>query len=211
MIIRGRVCYNDTSQVSSLSVPISPTLEIVTDGIFLPGVSTIMNNVVNSNIGVPINNIALMVIGFTPSMSACMSLSSMNFFFYIGISSMGILNALIVSQSTSQVSKIGAGSSSIPYQAIPCGGGHIPPLFPSIGSRAFPSSKPKSFIGWGTSIISTIMPSTSTSFMLYGRLRVLHVYSAKREKPLQISLESHARLFPFSRDVIKGKALSWLV
>jgi hypothetical protein len=98
MVIRGRVCYNDTSQVSGLAVPISPTLEIVIDGIFPPGVSNIMTNVVNSTIGVPINNTAPLVVGFTPSMSACMSLSSMKNAFYIGMSSMGILNALIVSQ-----------------------------------------------------------------------------------------------------------------
>jgi hypothetical protein len=65
MVIRGRVCYNDTSQVSSLKVPISPTLEIVTDGIFFPGVSNIMTNVVNSNIGIMIKNTAPLVISFS--------------------------------------------------------------------------------------------------------------------------------------------------
>ena len=97
MVIRGQVCYNDTSQVSGLAVPISPTLEIVIDGIFFPSVSNIMTNVINSTIGVPINNISSLVVGFTP-MSACMPLSSMKNAFYIGMSSMEILNALIVSQ-----------------------------------------------------------------------------------------------------------------
>jgi hypothetical protein len=88
--------------------------------------------------------------------------------FYFGMSSMGMLNALVGSQSMSQVSNIGAGSSSIPYQVIPWGGGHIPPSFPSIGSGDFPSSGPNPFRGWGVSMGATSMPSTSTLFTLYG-------------------------------------------
>jgi hypothetical protein len=98
MVIRGQVCYNDTLEVSGLAVLISPTLEIVTDGIFPPDVLNKKNSVVNSTICVSINNTALLVIGFTPFMSECMSLSSMKNTFYIGMSSMGFLNALIVSQ-----------------------------------------------------------------------------------------------------------------
>jgi hypothetical protein len=92
--------------------------------------------------------------------------------------SMGILNVFIGSQLTSQVSEIGMGISSISFQAIPWGGGHIPPSFPSIGNGYFTSSNPNPFEGWGASTGATNMPSTSTPFTLYGVFRSNHFPSS---------------------------------
>jgi hypothetical protein len=124
---------DDTPQVSGSGVPTTPTSTIVTSEIFPPGMSNTMTSVVYSTIVALINNITPLVIGSTLSMSVTMSFSSTTNTFSFDMSLMGMLNALTGSQSTSQVSNIGVGSSSIPYQAIPWGGGHIPPSFPSLG------------------------------------------------------------------------------
>jgi hypothetical protein len=60
---------------------------------------------------------------------------------------MSMQNVLNGSQSMSQASNIGTWSSSIPYQAIPCGGVNISSLFPSIGSGSFPYFDPNPFMG----------------------------------------------------------------
>jgi hypothetical protein len=102
---------NDTSKVYGSRVPTTPTSEIVTSRIFSPSVSNIMTSVGNSTTVAPISNTVMLVIGSTPSMSVAMSfLSTMNNF-YFGMPSIAMLNALTTSQSTTQVSNIGAGRS----------------------------------------------------------------------------------------------------
>jgi len=64
------------------------------------------------------------------------------------------------------------GSSLIAYQDFSWGGGHIPPLLPSLESGSFPFSSPNPFVGWGgpmgNEFQSIGMPSTSILFTFYG-------------------------------------------
>jgi hypothetical protein len=97
------------------------------------GVSNQMMSVVQSTIPTSISGSTPSIIGSTHPLSAAMSLPSTTNSFSFGMPSMSMQSILTGSQSLTQTSNIGVGSSSIPYQVVPWGGGHISPSFPSIG------------------------------------------------------------------------------
>jgi len=139
------------------------------------GISNQIMRVVHSTIPTSIKSSSSLIIGFTHSLSATMSLPSTTNSFSFGFPSMCMQSILTSSQSLTQTYNVGVGSSFIPYHFVPWGGVHISPSFPSIERGSFPNYFPNPFTIWGGSMGSGFQSpsnsSSSTLFTLYGGFR----------------------------------------
>jgi hypothetical protein len=131
-----------------------------------------MKNLVQYTIATTTNNIASPVVSLTRISSATTSFMSTTNAFSYRMSSMGMFNALVSSQPTSQLWNVGVGSTQYPYQALSLGEGHeIPPSYPFAESGSIPFFVPNpAWVGaasMGSRSKSVSVPSISAQFTLY--------------------------------------------
>jgi len=101
------VVMEGTSKVYRLGAPTTPTLTIITRGIFPPGISNQTTNVVQSTIFMSLNSSTLLIVRSTQPMGVALSLSLVSNTFLFDMSSMSIQNILTSSQSISQATNVG--------------------------------------------------------------------------------------------------------
>jgi hypothetical protein len=109
------------------------------------------------------NNISLSVVGPTQVSSVAALFSSTTNTFSYRMSSMDVLNALVISHPASQFLNVGVGSTPNSLPSCAWGGGHIPWSSPFIGSGSVQSSDPNPAWGWGAFLGSQTQSSSMSS------------------------------------------------